>query len=331
MNSREKARALFFEEPGRVEVRVVDLPDRIQEGFIHVESRLIGISHGTEMLIYRGEMADAASADPVLRSLDCPMSYPLRYGYVNVGITPAGRRVFAFFPHQDRFDVADEDVVALPDDLPWEDAVFLASMETAVNACQDANPVPGETVLVAGQGVIGLLVCEVLRRSHHGPVITLDRHPMRRNLSERLGCISMDPADPQTPARIQAAAGDRGVDVAVDVSGSQGGLQMALDSLVFGGTLVAASCFGSRRINLDLGEHFHRSRLRLKSSQVSTVSPELTPRWTKARRMRLALEMIRLTRPHRYITHRFPLERAQEAYELIDRNPGESVQVVLEP
>jgi len=95
--------------------------------------------------------------------------------------------------------------------------------------------------------------------------------------------------------------------------------------------VVEASWYGSKRTSLELGASFHRRRLRLVSSQVSSVAAVLGPRWDKRRRLELALELLPALDPSRYITQRFPLQRAQEAFELLDRHPERVLQVVLEP
>ncbi len=86
---------------------------------------------------------------------------------------------------------------------------------------------------------------------------------------------------------------------------------------------------GAKRAELDLGGRFHRSRIRLISSQVSSLSPELSGRWDKRRRFSLAWEMIAEIDPSRWITHRFPFDRAAEAYQLLDHSPQEAIQVLL--
>jgi threonine dehydrogenase-like Zn-dependent dehydrogenase len=63
---------------------------------------------------------------------------------------------------------------------------------------------------------------------------------------------------------------------------------------------------------------------------VSSLAPALSGRWTIARRLDLAWEMLRRVRPESLITHRFPLEDAALAYALIDRSPGETIQVIFE-
>jgi threonine dehydrogenase-like Zn-dependent dehydrogenase len=80
---------------------------------------------------------------------------------------------------------------------------------------------------------------------------------------------------------------------------------------------------------LNLGSRFHRSRIRLVSSQVSTISPELSGRWDKARRFELAWQFMRLVQPERWITHRFSLQDAGQAYRLIDQHPEQTIQVLF--
>ncbi|OYR53870.1 oxidoreductase, partial [Halorubrum sp. E3] len=78
------------------------------------------------------------------------------------------------------------------------------------------------------------------------------------------------------------------------------------------------------------GGRFHRDRIDIVSSQVSTISPELRGRWDRDRRMDAALERLDRIPADELITHRIPFERAAEAYELLDSATDETVQVILE-
>ena len=81
--------------------------------------------------------------------------------------------------------------------------------------------------------------------------------------------------------------------------------------------------------DLNLGGSFHRSRIRLISSQVSTIAPAWTGRWTKSRRLGVAWEMLGRVQPARLITHRLPLDQAHHAYLLLDQCPQQALQVLL--
>ena len=97
----------------------------------------------------------------------------------------------------------------------------------------------------------------------------------------------------------------------------------------FDGRAVIGSWYGDRPAHLRLGGSFHRSRMRLISSQVSTIAPRFAGRWSQARRREVAWRMLAEIDPVRLITHRFPVSRADEAYDLLDRRPQEAVQVML--
>ena len=117
--------------------------------------------------------------------------------------------------------------------------------------------------------------------------------------------------------------------MAIEASGNSAALGQAIDSLAFGGTLVVCSWYGTKPVSVPLGGAFHRRRLRIVSSQVSTLDAGLQPRWTHERRLHTARELLPGLDLLPLVSHRFPFERAAEAYALIDAAPEQTVQVVL--
>ncbi|MDQ3811057.1 MAG: zinc-binding alcohol dehydrogenase, partial [Chloroflexota bacterium] len=178
----------------------------------------------------------------------------------------------------------------------------------------------GERVAIFGQGVVGLLVTQLVKRAGASKVLAIEPLAARRALAQRCGA---DAAIAPSEAR------GLEVDVAIEVSGNGAALQAALDSLVFGGTVVVCSWYGAKPVSLDLGGRFHRNRPRVVSSQVSTIDGALQPRWTQARRLALARDLLPELELEPLISHRFPVERASEAYALVDQHPDETTQVVL--
>jgi threonine dehydrogenase-like Zn-dependent dehydrogenase len=106
-------------------------------------------------------------------------------------------------------------------------------------------------------------------------------------------------------------------------------LDWALRATGYDGRIVIGSWYGEKRAALDLGGEFHRSRIRLISSQVSTLAPELRGRWTHARRLGTALALLQRVAPDQLITHRLPFANAAEAYRLLADHPEQAIQVVL--
>jgi len=329
-------RTVYFTAPGRVELREESLPALGADQLL-VQVVCSAISPGSEMLVYRGQfprqLADAN--DFISASLD----YPLAYGYAAVGrvadvgraVDPAweDRLVFSFQPHTSHFISTPDLLFAVPDLSP-ESACFLPHMETGVNLVQDAAPILGERALVLGQGIIGLLTTSLLAEFPLETLVTADRYELRRNASLALGvAASLDPNAPGFRAKALSSL-ERGADLSLEVSGSPAALDDAIALTRFSGRVVLGSWYGAKRAILDLGGTFHRSRIRLVSSQVSSIAPELSSRWDKARRFDVAWQALRRVQPEKWITQRFPIEQAEEAYRLLDQNPQETIQVLFE-
>jgi 2-desacetyl-2-hydroxyethyl bacteriochlorophyllide A dehydrogenase len=287
------------------------------------------------MLVYRGEVPADLPLD--LPTLAGDFSFPIKYGYATVGRVvdagaesfSAGDLVFVHHPHQDAFAVPAELPVRLPDGLDPTPGLFLANLETALNVVHDAPLRLGETALVFGQGVVGLLVTQLLKLAGADRVLAVDPIEKRRELALEVGADeAFEPGEDLRERTLDATAG-RGADLAVEVSSSGAALQGAIDAVATEGTVVVASWYGTKPVALSLGGHFHRGRVRLRSSQVGRITPELGARWDRARRTEAALGLLPRLRLEELVSHRVPFEEARGAYRLVDEHPEETVQVVL--
>src|SRR6185437_1756008 len=109
-----------------------------------------------------------------------------------------------------------------------EAAVFLANLETAVNVVQDAHPRLGERVVVFGQGVVGLLITQLLRRTGVGLLIAVDPLPGRRSLAEEVGAdLALAPSD-DLMEHDPAITDGIGADLVVEASGHGSALNAAI-------------------------------------------------------------------------------------------------------
>ena len=288
------------------------------------------------MLVYRGEVPQDLRLD--LPTLSGSYAFPIKYGYAATGrildtgsgvedLAP-GDPVFVHHPHQDLFLAPAQMPVRLPDDLDPELGVFAANLETALNVVHDTPVRLGETALIFGQGVVGLLVAPLLKLAGAGQVLVVDPLEERRRVALAAGAD--DAFGPKRlTEHITEITGGRGVDVAIEASGSGAALQSAIDAVATEGTVVVASWYGTKPVTLALGGHFHRGRVRLRSSQVGRSNPELAPRWDRDRRMDTALSLLGRLKLRELISHRIPFEEAPEAYLLLDERPGEALQVVF--
>jgi 2-desacetyl-2-hydroxyethyl bacteriochlorophyllide A dehydrogenase len=329
--------AVWFGGPQRVEIRQ-EPGAPVGPDDVRVRSRVSGLSAGSELLVYRGDAA--SDLRPDLPTVSGDFGFPIKFAYASVGhVIEVGSRVarlavddlvFVHHPHQTEFVVPADAPIRLPEGLPPDVGVFAANLETAVTVVLDANPRLGEAVLVSGQGVVGLLITMLLRRVGATPIVTVDLHERRRAASSAAGADHVLSVDVDLVDTVLDLTDGRGVDVAIEASGNPAALQACIDAAGFAGTVVVASWYGTRDVSLNLGGRFHRRRQRIVSSQVSTLDPALAPRWDRARRSSVVSGLLQELPLEPLITHRFPLDRAAAAYELLDRDPGECVQVVLD-
>lgn len=331
-------RTVYFNAPRQVEVRQEPIPQP-GLGQVLVQTLFSAISPGTEMLVYRGQFPDLP-VDASIESLEGGFAYPLAYGYACVGrVIQTGpgvgaewqdRMVFSFQPHTSFFTCEPHALMPLPAGLSPETACFLPNMETAVNLVQDGAPLLGENVLVFGQGIVGLLTTALLAQFPLGSLVCVDLLANRRAAALASGATAaFDPCEQYFKQQAQQLLGS-GADLVFELSGAPQALDQAIALTRFSGRVLIGSWYGTKRAPLDLGGSFHRSRIRLISSQVSSIAPELSGRWDKTRRFNLAWQALERIQPEKWISARFPIAQAAAAYELLDQRPGEVMQIVFE-
>ena len=327
----KKRQALFFDAPYQVSVHEEPIPVP-GEGQALVRTHLSALSAGTEMLFYRGQFPTDMAVDESIAFLkEQKAGYPLKYGYAAVGVIEKvgenfpkillGRRVFSFQAHQSHFIASETELLLAPDDISNEDAVFLPNMETALNLVMDARPLIGERAIVFGQGVIGLLTTALLAQFPLKRLVVVDPYPLRRQTALNLGAD-----EALAPDEIE----NEDYDLALELSGMPDALNATVKKVGYGGRVIVGSWYGQKPVSLDLGGSFHRNRIQMISSQVSTIAPELSGRWDKSRRFDLVWEMLRQVRPSQLISLRIPLGEAEQAYRRLDVDPQDLLQVVFQ-
>lgn len=322
-----KRHSLYFSAVRKVEIREEELGET-GPGRLLVETRASAISPGTESLIFKGEAPSEMPLDNKLAALPGRFEFPFKYGYACAGTVknaPPGLKnwegitVVCLNPHETYFYARPDELIPVPRDVPPEKACLLPFMETAVNLALDGAPLLGEEVAIFGQGLVGLFVTSVMSRFPLARLFTIEPSPRRRAESLRLGAtLSSHPSE----CCINTA------DLVYELSGRPETLSHAVDSTRFGGRIVIGSWYGTRDGYSGLGGEFHRKRIQILSSQVSSLAPALTGRWSAQRRMKEAWKMLKTTDTSRLITHHFPFREAEKAYRVLE-NPGESIGVIL--
>ena len=192
----------------------------------------------------------------------------------------------------------------------------------------------GDAVSVHGLGTIGLLTVQMCRLEGIQNVFAIDPDPARRKLAIGLGASHvLDPSEePQVGLQIRELNQGHGVDVAIEVSGSDRGLQGALEAAGLGATVVAAGFYQGGAANVRLGEEFHHNRLSLIASIGAWGAPHRhAPLWNRRRVMDTATRLLDTDRVSvdGLLGRRFLFDQAPEAYRWIDEHPQAAVKVAL--
>jgi 2-desacetyl-2-hydroxyethyl bacteriochlorophyllide A dehydrogenase len=349
------SRTLVLDGPRQL--RLAEQPSRpLDAGEVRLRARLSGISHGTELSLYRGTSAFADKVfDRGLRAFVEPhagsaSAYPVTLGYemvsevveVGSGVTEVavGDLVHTGTPHQEEtvLDVgaslqATYPLVVLPTDERLERALFLSLAAVALQAVHDAEIKLGDAVSVHGLGAIGLLTVQMCRLEGIQKVFGIDPEPQRRALATGFGATHvLDPVDDGVGLAVRELNEGHGVDVAIEVSGSDRGLQGALAAAGLGGTVVAAGFYQGGAGHLRLGEEFHHNRLSLIASVGAWGAPHRNaPLWNRRRVLDTAARLLFTDRVSvdGLLDRTFPFEEAPAAYRWLDEHPHDAVKVAL--
>jgi threonine dehydrogenase-like Zn-dependent dehydrogenase len=279
--------ALWYVSDGRAELRAVDVP-ALQKDGVRVRARYSGLSRGTERLVLHGRVPVAEQT-----RMRCPhqmgdFPFPVKYGYAMVGVIEdgppdrVGQTGFLLHPHQQTVCVAASDAHPVPADVPARRAALTANMETALNVTWDAGAAPGDRILVVGGGVLGLLIAGIIGQIPGTAVTVADVDATRAPVAAGMGAAFALP---------HAAPSDQ--DIVIHTSSTAEGLRLALAAAGTEARVVEASWYGDKEIAAPLGGSFHSRRLQLISSQVGMVPAHRRVRWTYARRIAAALDLLR--------------------------------------
>lgn len=320
---------------------------------VRAQAVLSGISIGTEMNQYRATAPLHHKRFDHKRSIFVPDSdwrpYPKGLGYewagrvVEIGAEVEGFQIgdLVHLPshHRETNTFAGGGrtiygaIKPLPADLPTEKAVMISLAGVALQGIHDAHIKLGDRVAVFGLGVLGLFTVQLARLNGASWIDAVDPICERRALAEAFGADHvLDPESCDVGFEIKSAGSRKGADVAIEMSGNNAALHEAIRCVRVAGLVVAGGYYQGDATGLRLGEEWHHNRVTMVSTMGSHHCPHRDyPLWD---RERVQDEAIRLLREDKLqteglVTHRESFERAQDAYQLIDRTPQAALKVVL--
>ena len=332
-------KAIVLEGPGtlRVEERPVPEPERGQ-ALVRV---LAGGVCGTDLASYRGSNPlvvyplipghelcgevvevrgdgplspeDRVVVDPV-RS--CGRCRPCRLGRPNccedaqvMGVHRDGGWAEYFVTDLDKLFPA-------PRNLPPEEAALCEPYAVGAHANERGEVGEGEGVVVVGAGTVGLAALQVAK-ARGARVLSVDLVPRKLELALRMGADAVADGRGDVAGAVERFMGGEGPDVVIEAVGRPETMRMAVELAAPAGRVVAVGVVGGEICFP--GPTFHKKELDFRGSRNSLGQFPEVVRWMEEGKLS----------PGLMITHRFPIEEAEEALKFMDEHPEEVSKVVL--
>lgn len=322
---------------------------------VRAQSILSAVSHGSEMNVYRGSAPFfRRKQNPELRLFEDAgqeetWQYPIRscdpgvwyMGYSNVGrvvevgqdvtSVKVGDIIYAHAPHQSQIIKPADEVVKLPNTLKPEQAIFFTNLMTTYNGILDSSIKLGDTVVVMGLGVLGQMLAQMAKLSGAFQVIGVDLFEKRLETAQANGADYV--FNPKTTAdiakEVRKLTSGKGADLVIEATGNQRSLNEAIRIAAPDTTITALGWYQGACAALDLSEEFHHNRVTIRSSQTGGINPSIRHMYADERKVRHCVQLLEKLKLDNLITHRYPLEDIQSAYEQIDLDPSEIIQVAI--
>jgi len=216
--------------------------------------------------------------------------------------------------------VAERGIVALPDNVSFEEATFIEPINTIVKAVQKARVAAGETVLIIGCGPIGLQLLMVAR-IEGARIYTSDPVATRREKSLKLGALeSFNPVSGKLVEEIRARSEGRGADVVL--------VAVAHPAVVV--EALAAARPGGRVLLFAANDPI--TKIEFPASAVGIDEKEILGSYSAAvdiQESAAGLVLGKKLPVMDIVTHRFPLDRIQEGLELAARPTEDSLKILI--
>ena len=301
------------------------------------------------------QVLDKVKTDGVLPTMEAvfrKLDAPLPLGYCNAGVVlevgagvrdlQPGDRVMSNGHHAEIVCVPHPLVARIPDGVSDEQAAFTVLGSIALQGIRLAQPTFGERVMVFGAGLIGLIAVQLLR-TNGCQVLTVDLNEQRLALATEFGAEIVNPqkgADPVAAAL--AWTGGVGVDAVLITASAKNDdiVHQAAQASRKRGRIVLVgvvdlnlrrSDFYEKELSFQVSCSYGPGRYDEQYEQRGIDYPLPYVRWTEQRNFEAVLQAMTTgaLQVDRLITHRFPLARAVEAYDVIQHDPA-AMGVVLQ-
>jgi L-iditol 2-dehydrogenase len=211
--------------------------------------------------------------------------------------------------------------VRIPEGVSFEQACFVEPLNTCLKAIERLKVLAGETVLVMGQGPIGIMLSALAQRAG-AEVITSDLYEERLTIAKTFGLeIGIDASRADTVKTVRERTEGRGADAAIVAVGGNSLIRAATEVVRPGGRVLLFAQTARGEVTIDPAAVCVDEKTLLGSYSASVDLQEESVRFVMAREMDL----------ERLISHRFPLSHSVEAFELAAHPRPDSMKIVIQP
>ncbi|MFW6033564.1 MAG: zinc-dependent alcohol dehydrogenase [bacterium] len=214
--------------------------------------------------------------------------------------------------------VGEGQLLPIPDGVDSTDAAVLQILGTCVHGQRRVEAFPGQTAVVVGLGVSGLLHLQLLRLRGFDPVVGVSRSPHKRELGRRLGAAATATPEEAGDA-VREALGERGPDLVVESAGTVPAFAQAVDLSSMGGTVLAYGTISASQGELPYYEIYYKELSIIGARAAGLRDYERGIELAAAGRLRLAP----------LVTDRYRLDQAPEAFDVL-RSSDRALKVVLD-
>lgn len=356
------------------ETLIEDVPcPQVANGSLLIRTSASLISVGTEKMLVdfgKANLLDKARQQPdkvsmvvnkiktdgflqTMEAVRSKLDQPLAMGYCNVGVVlevgkgvtgfEVGDRVVSNGKHAEVVCVPKNLCARIPDDVSDESSVFTVICAIALQGIRLANPTIGETVVVTGLGLIGLVTVQLLK-ANGCRVLGIDVDPVKINMARQMGAEAINigqGADPVQAA--MAVSRGRGVDAVLITASTKSSepMHQAAQMCRKRGRIVLVGVTGlelsradffEKEITFQVSCSYGPGRYDPEYEEKGLDYPFGFVRWTEQRNFEAVLDLLQagLIDLKPLITHRYRFDEAVKAYDLIGKGEENTLGIILE-
>ncbi len=304
--------------------------DAPKAGEVQVKVAVSSVSSGTERanLIGDPNIAPKEGASVV---------FPRTLGYSTAGIVTAvgegvedfkvGDRVAMIWTvHASYQNIKQEYVFKIPDSVSFEDAALFHISIFPLAAIRKCRLEMGESAIVMGMGVLGLMAVKLLRLAGAAPIIAVDPNPVKREVALKNGAdYALDPYDPNF-AETAKNLTNGGAKVGIEVTGIGAGLDGILDCMAHFGRVALLGCTRNKDFSIDYYRKVHFPGITLIGAHTHARPKQESHDgwWTQADDMKAVIKLTEMGRLHltELIEETHSPEEAFEVYTRLANEPS---------